>query len=57
MPRLLKKHRILAQVDDVGGNVIRVKPPMCFSMENAKELVSALDAILIGSRMTTTNYC
>ena len=45
--RLLREHKILAKVDDTTGNIIKVKPPLCFTKENAQEFVSALDAILI----------
>ena len=45
--RLLKDYRIAARVDGLRGNVIVVKPPLCVTMDNAKELVSALDGAIL----------
>ena len=39
-------YNILTSIDGPNDNVIVMKPPMCFSAENADEFVTALDAIL-----------
>ena len=47
MPRLKEPpHRILASIDGPCDNVIVVKPPMCFSKENADLLVDAILEII-----------
>ena len=43
---LREDHQIACAVDDIHGNVINVKPPMCFTMDNASDLISALDLVL-----------
>ena len=42
----LKDRGILVGTDGPDENVIKIKPPICFTRENADELVSNLDAIL-----------
>jgi ethanolamine-phosphate phospho-lyase len=44
--RLREDHQIACAVDDIHGNVINVKPPMCFTMDNASDLISAFDLVL-----------
>lgn len=39
--RMKQLHKILVSSDGPNGNVIKLKPPMCFSKENADEFVSA----------------
>ncbi|XP_058533265.1 5-phosphohydroxy-L-lysine phospho-lyase isoform X2 [Ochotona princeps] len=42
----LKENYILLSTDGPGKNVLKFKPPMCFSLDNAQHLVAKLDAIL-----------
>ncbi|XP_054980225.1 5-phosphohydroxy-L-lysine phospho-lyase [Sorex araneus] len=42
----LREQRILLSSDGPGRNVLKFKPPMCFSLDNARHLVATLDAIL-----------
>ncbi|XP_040829381.1 5-phosphohydroxy-L-lysine phospho-lyase [Ochotona curzoniae] len=42
----LKENHILLSTDGPGKNVLKFKPPMCFSLDNAQHLVAKLDAIL-----------
>uniref|UniRef100_U3KM93 5-phosphohydroxy-L-lysine phospho-lyase n=1 Tax=Oryctolagus cuniculus TaxID=9986 RepID=U3KM93_RABIT len=42
----LKENHILLSTDGPGRNVLKFKPPMCFSLDNAQYLVAKLDAIL-----------
>nr|XP_013801361.1 PREDICTED: 5-phosphohydroxy-L-lysine phospho-lyase isoform X2 [Apteryx mantelli mantelli] len=42
----LKEEYILLSTDGPGRNVLKFKPPMCFSMEDAKFVVDAIDNIL-----------
>ncbi|XP_070321286.1 5-phosphohydroxy-L-lysine phospho-lyase isoform X5 [Odocoileus virginianus] len=44
----LKENYILLSTDGPGRNVLKFKPPMCFSLENARHVVAKLDAILTG---------
>lgn len=44
----LKENHILLSTDGPGKNVLKFKPPMCFSLDNAQHLVAKLDAILTG---------
>ena len=46
MERLKDKHSILIGKGGLKGNVFRVKPPMCFTLEDAKYLCDALDESL-----------
>ncbi|XP_030069414.1 5-phosphohydroxy-L-lysine phospho-lyase isoform X3 [Microcaecilia unicolor] len=46
--RRLKQEHIVVSTDGPHGNVIKFKPPMCFTKENAKFVVDALDKILTG---------
>ncbi|KAK2142974.1 hypothetical protein LSH36_891g02054 [Paralvinella palmiformis] len=41
----MKEHHILLSADGPDRNVLKFKPPMCFSAENAEELLSELDVI------------
>jgi 4-aminobutyrate aminotransferase-like enzyme len=43
---LKTEHRILTSLDGPGRNVLRIKPPMCFSIANADRIVDAIDAVL-----------
>lgn len=36
----------MLSTDGPGRNVLKFKPPMCFSLDNAQYLVAKLDAIL-----------
>eukprot|EP00069_Balaena_mysticetus_P021558 bmy_13647T0 len=48
----LKENYILLSTDGPGRNVLKFKPPMCFSLDNAQHVVAKLDAILTaGSSM------
>ncbi|XP_049634211.1 5-phosphohydroxy-L-lysine phospho-lyase [Suncus etruscus] len=42
----MRGHHILLSSDGPGRNVLKFKPPMCFSMDNARHVVTTLDAIL-----------
>ncbi|XP_069781509.1 ethanolamine-phosphate phospho-lyase-like isoform X2 [Narcine bancroftii] len=42
----LKEHHILLSTDGPYQNVLKFKPPMCFSMEDAKLVVEEMDQIL-----------
>ena len=42
----MKTHGILISVDGPQNNVIKIKPPMCFSKENAADLIRYLKKIL-----------
>lgn len=42
----MKGHNILLSVDGMDKNVIKIKPPMVFSEQNADEVVSTLDRVL-----------
>lgn len=44
----LKEHRILLSADGPYRNILKFKPPMCFTMEDAKHAVETLDALLTG---------
>lgn len=44
--RLCRDFNVLASTDGPRHNVIKLKPPMVFSMGNARTLVAALDAVL-----------
>jgi ethanolamine-phosphate phospho-lyase len=50
MARLLQKHHVLTSLDGRYDNVFVVKPPMCFSMENADTFVQALEECLLGCK-------
>ncbi len=47
-PRLLVDHNIIAHSDGMHGNVLKFKPPMCFTQENSTQVVEALDSVLSG---------
>ena len=40
------KHQIMIKEDGLDHNVIKVKPPLCFTKENADTLVKALENTL-----------
>jgi ethanolamine-phosphate phospho-lyase len=42
----LVENRILAGIDGPLQNVLKIKPPLCFSLENAKFFVETLRNIL-----------
>jgi len=42
----MKRVGILLSTDGPDENVIKFKPPMCFTMENARELVAKLESVL-----------
>lgn len=42
----LRDYHILLSSDGPGRNVLKFKPPMCFSMDNARHVVTTLDAIM-----------
>ena len=47
----IKENGILTSFDGPDQNVLRIKPPMCFSTANAKQLLAALDMALTMTRM------
>ena len=44
--RILLKHKIILSVDGLYKNVIKFKPPLCFSRDNADLLVDCLEEVL-----------
>ena len=42
----MQQHGILVSTDGPHHNVIKIKPPMCFTKENVDTLVNAMDEIL-----------
>ena len=50
----MKDHGILMSVDGPDHNVLKIKPPIVFNMENAKELLFYLKKILSEDFMTST---
>ncbi|XP_038940911.1 5-phosphohydroxy-L-lysine phospho-lyase isoform X2 [Rattus norvegicus] len=42
----LKENYILLSTDGPGRNILKFKPPMCFSLDNAQHVVAKLDDIL-----------
>ncbi|XP_058594966.1 5-phosphohydroxy-L-lysine phospho-lyase isoform X2 [Neofelis nebulosa] len=42
----MKENYILLSTDGPGRNVLKFKPPMCFSVDNARHVVAKMDAIL-----------
>lgn len=52
----MKDHKILMSVDGPQHNVLKIKPPMCFSMQNADTLVDTLAHILKEDFMIDTSY-
>jgi len=54
----MKEEQILLSTDGPHHNVLKIKPPMCFSIADADELVQKLDLILSeidGSKEETVN--
>jgi 4-aminobutyrate aminotransferase-like enzyme/Ser/Thr protein kinase RdoA (MazF antagonist) len=49
----MKTHGILISVDGPQNNVIKIKPPMCFSKKNATDLVRYLRKIMLEDFMNT----
>lgn len=47
-PHRLKENYILLSTDGPGRNVLKFKPPMCFSVDNARHVVAKMDTILTG---------
>jgi hypothetical protein len=47
----IKENGILTSFDGPDQNVLRIKPPMCFSKANAKQLLAAIDMALTMTRM------
>jgi 4-aminobutyrate aminotransferase-like enzyme len=52
----MKDHGILMSIDGPDHNVLKIKPPIVFSKENAKELLFYLRKILAEDYMKPTNY-
>jgi 4-aminobutyrate aminotransferase-like enzyme len=42
----LREHNLLLSTDGPQDNVIKIKPPICFTTENADRLLGTLDKIL-----------
>ncbi len=45
----LKEQRILLSADGPHRNILKFKPPMCFSREDAELVVEKIDQILTGT--------
>ena len=43
---MLVKHKVILSVEGTDKNVIKFKPPLCFTRENADSLVDYLNDIL-----------
>ena len=43
---MLKESKIIISVDGPDENVLKMKPPMCLTMDNAEDVVKALTKIL-----------
>ncbi|XP_055009141.1 5-phosphohydroxy-L-lysine phospho-lyase isoform X1 [Boleophthalmus pectinirostris] len=48
----LKEDHIVVSTDGPWDNVLKFKPPMCFSMDNAKHVTQCIDRILTGRKLT-----
>ena len=48
----MKDFKILMSTDGPDHNVLKIKPPMVFSMDNAKELIFRLHSVLQEDFMT-----
>jgi 4-aminobutyrate aminotransferase-like enzyme len=46
MANRMKAYGILMSVDGPQNNVLKIKPPMCFTKQNADELLFYLERIL-----------
>lgn len=46
--RLKEEDRICVSTDGPWENVVKFKPPMCFSMDDAELVVDCIDRILTG---------
>lgn len=44
----MKEKRVLLSADGPYRNVLKIKPPMCFTEEDAQFMVDQLDEILTG---------
>lgn len=49
----LKEEYILLSTDGPGKNVLKFKPPMCFTKEDARFVVDTIDKLLTGSTEQT----
>ena len=47
----LRNRFILISTDGPFDNVIKTKPPLCFSKENAKEVVDAIGEVLTSTKV------
>jgi len=47
----MRQHGVLMSIDGPGHNVIKIKPPLVFSRENALELLEYLKKILAEDSM------
>jgi len=52
--RMKEEHNILMSIDGPNDNVIVIKPPMCFSKENVRSVIAALDEVLGSLRGPTS---
>ena len=46
--RVMQNHRILLMNDGLDHNVIKIKPPLCFTKDNADAVLQAIDKTLEG---------
>ena len=44
--RMLLRDKIMVMQDGLDNNVLKIKPPMCFTRANADSLLQSLDAVL-----------
>ena len=52
MLALRQHHSILLNNEGPHANIVKIKPPLCFTRDNADEVVKALDQVL--RKLTTT---
>ena len=46
--RVMLNHRILLMNDGMEHNVVKIKPPLCFTKENADSVLKAIEQTLQG---------
>jgi ethanolamine-phosphate phospho-lyase len=44
--KMLLRDKIMVMQDGLDNNVLKIKPPMCFTRANADFLIQSLDAVL-----------
>ena len=52
----LRNRHILISTDGPFDSVIKTKPPMCFTKENAQQVVAEIEEVLINYKKSKTFY-